>query len=62
MDVNAAPGQLILGAHATPEIEASVENLLNEHAELRHVEIIRATIDLEARSVNVSWADRRITS
>jgi len=48
---------IILGAHTTLTIEASVQNLLNHRAELRHVRLSRATLDFNARSVKVQWPD-----
>ena len=48
---------IILGAHATPDTEVSVKTLLNDRPELRHVRLTRATLDLDARSVNVPWSD-----
>lgn len=49
---------IIIGAHATVEIEASLQNLLNDRPELRHVHLSRAILDLDARSVKVSWPKR----
>lgn len=48
---------IILGAHATPTIEASVRTLLNDRPELRHVHLSRALLDFDARSVKVQWPD-----
>jgi hypothetical protein len=48
---------IILGANATPILEAAVRNLLNGRPELRHVHLSRALLDFEARSVKVQWPD-----
>lgn len=48
---------IILGAHATATLEASVRNLLNGRPELRHVHLSRALLDFDARSVKVQWPD-----
>ena len=48
---------IILGAYATPAVEASIRNLLNDRSELRHVRLSRAVLDFTARSVNVQWPD-----
>lgn len=53
---------IILGAHATPDNEASARGLINERPELRHIHLTRAIIDLNARSVKVSWPDVANTS
>lgn len=44
---------IILGARATAAIEASIQNILNEHPELRHVQASRAMLDFDARSVKI---------
>ena len=46
---------VIIGAHATPAIEASLQDLLKRNAGLRHIQVSRATLDLTTRSVRVSW-------
>jgi len=48
---------IILGAHATPTIEASIRNLLNDRPHLRHVHLSRALLDFDTRSVKVQWPD-----
>lgn len=48
---------IILGAHATPAMEASVQNLLKARPELRHVHLSRALLDFDTRSVKVQWRD-----
>jgi hypothetical protein len=48
---------IILGAHATATIKASVRDLLNSRPELRHVHLSRALLDFNARSVKVQWHD-----
>jgi|SRR6266850_1779360 len=48
---------IILGAHATDVTKASVQRLLNDRAELRHVLLSQVMLDLETRSVRVSWPD-----
>lgn len=48
---------IILGAHATPDTESSVRKILNDRAELGHVKLTRATIDLDARTVKIEWPD-----
>lgn len=44
---------VILGAHSTATLEASVRNLLNDRPELRHVHLSRALLDFDTRSVKV---------
>lgn len=46
---------IILGAHATDVTKTSVQRLLNESSEPRHVHLSQATLDLATRSVKVSW-------
>jgi hypothetical protein len=48
---------IILGAHATATLEASVRNLLDDRLEFRHVHLSRALLDFDTRSVNVRWPD-----
>ena len=48
---------IILGAHTTATLEASVRNLLNDRPELRHVHLSRALLDFDTRSVKVQWPD-----
>jgi len=48
---------IVLGAHATATLEASVRNLLNDCPELRHVHLSRALLDFDTRSVKVQWPD-----
>jgi hypothetical protein len=48
---------IILGAHATATLEASVRNLLNDRPELRHVQLSRVLLDFDTRSVKVQWPD-----
>lgn len=46
---------IILGAHVSHDTEALVIETLKKHTELRDVSLVRATIDLDTRSVKVSW-------
>jgi Protein of unknown function (DUF2971) len=46
---------IIIGAHATVDIEGSLQNLLNDRPELRHIHLSRAMLDLDTRSVRVLW-------
>ncbi len=48
---------IILGAHATPTIEASIRKLLNDRPDLRHIQVARAVLDFDSRSVKVEWPD-----
>jgi hypothetical protein len=48
---------VILGANATLDTEAAVRDLLSDLPELRHVRLTRARLDLDSRSVKVTWAD-----
>ena len=48
---------IILGAHATASLEASVQNLLNDRPEFRHIHLSRALLDFDTRSVNVHCCD-----
>jgi hypothetical protein len=48
---------IILGAHATATLEASVRNLLNDRPELRHIHLSRALLDFDTRSVKVQWTN-----
>ncbi|HXD32678.1 MAG TPA: DUF2971 domain-containing protein [Pyrinomonadaceae bacterium] len=48
---------IILGAHATAVTKASVQSLLNDPSELHHVHLSQAILDLDIRSVRVSWPD-----
>jgi len=46
---------IILGAHAVVAIETSLQSLLRDRPALRHVYLSRAMLDLDTRSVKVSW-------
>ncbi|MET0625648.1 MAG: DUF2971 domain-containing protein [Pyrinomonadaceae bacterium] len=48
---------IILGANATPAVEASVQNLLADRPELCHVHLSRALLDFDTRSVKLQWPD-----
>jgi hypothetical protein len=48
---------IILGAHATATLEASVRNLLNDRPVLRHIHLSRALLDFDTRTVKVGWSD-----
>jgi Protein of unknown function (DUF2971) len=49
--------RIILGAHASLDTEACLQSVLSERPELRHVHVTRAIIDLDARSIKISWPD-----
>ncbi len=48
---------IMLGAHSTASLEASVRNLLNDRPELRHIHLSRALLDFDTRSLKVQWPD-----
>ncbi len=48
---------IILGANATTSTEELVGKILNDHPELHHVQLSRALIDYNARTVKVKWSD-----
>jgi len=48
---------LILGANATLDTEVTVRDLLSGLPELRHIRLTRAKLDLNSRSVKVTWVD-----
>lgn len=48
---------IIIGAHAIDAFEASLQKLLRDRSELRHIRLSRAILDLDTRSVKVSWPD-----
>ena len=47
---------VILGVNATHDTQAEVKNLLTT-PELQHIQMTRAVLDLDSRSVKVSFAD-----
>jgi len=48
---------VILGANATLDTEVTVRDLLSGLPELRHIRLTRAKLDLNSRSVKVTWVD-----
>jgi hypothetical protein len=48
---------IIFGARASPETEIAVRNAISRRAELRHVRLTRAILDLSTRTVNICWLD-----
>jgi hypothetical protein len=48
---------IIFGARASSETEIAVRNAISRRAELRHMRLTRAILNLSTRTVNIGWLD-----